>query len=131
MRNMFFNPPPRLDPIGPQRRLEQGAPIVAATIGGRPVFLARPDERGRRPGDPIDYTVPLTVSRMRRARDIELERATGPYRPSLVDDVPLNAQFSGDEDESRLPGGSYAMMGATIVLAVAATYVISKTLLEV
>jgi hypothetical protein len=63
--------------------------MVFATIGGRPVVLARPDQRHGSPDEPVDLTVPITMSRLRRAVDIERDRAAYPYVPSLVDDVPL------------------------------------------
>jgi hypothetical protein len=80
---------PRLDAMGPQERIDPEAPLVAAWLEGRPVVLARPDPRTRRPGMPADLTVPLTISRFRRALDIEAERATSPYEPSLVEQWPL------------------------------------------
>lgn len=81
---------PRLDAIGPQRRLDPNAPLVAAWLGNRPVVLARADPRVRpRRGLPSDLTVPLTISRFRRALDIEAGRGTMRYEPSLVDDWPL------------------------------------------
>jgi len=76
---------PRLDEIGPQRRIEPDAPILFGTIGGRQVALVRPRLRN----ESEDYTIPITMSRLRRALDIEADRAVTPYRPSLVDDVPL------------------------------------------
>lgn len=80
---------PRLDALGPQRRLDPNAPLVAAWLAGRPVVLARPDPRTRRPGVPADLTIPLSISRLRRAIDIEGDRATGPFMRSEVDDWPL------------------------------------------
>lgn len=95
------------DQIDPNRRLEPGTPVVEAYLGGRHVFLARPEQRhGDFSAEGPSFTVPLTVSRMRRAYDIERDQATGPYRPSLVDDVPLDAQFSGlgiDVGEPKAP----------------------------
>jgi hypothetical protein len=78
---------PRIDQLGPSERLEPEAPLVAAYLGGRPVVLARPEQRGE--AYPDQRTVPISISRLRRAIDIEAERATGPYAPSLVDDFPL------------------------------------------
>lgn len=81
---------PRLDAIGPDERLDPDAPVVAAYLGGRPVILARPDPRvSRGPGVPSDLTVPVTVSRFRRALDIEAGRGTMRYEPSLIDDWPV------------------------------------------
>lgn len=73
---------PAFDQIDPQRRLDFGAPMLVGTIGGRPVVLARPDQRTARPDEPFDVTVPLTRGRFRRAIDIERDRATTPYVPS-------------------------------------------------
>lgn len=95
---------PRLDPIGPSRRLDPNAPLTAAWLGGRPVILARPDPSIRRPGVPADLTVPITVSRLRRAIDIERGRATGPYEPSLIDDWPLSHVPIGSVDEQTRTG---------------------------
>lgn len=81
---------PRLDPIGPRRRIDPNAPLVAAYLGGRPVVLARPDPRTRRPGEAPGLTVPLTISRFRRALDLEAGRAVGPFRPSPIDAWPLS-----------------------------------------
>jgi len=98
---------PRLDPIGQQRRIDETAPLVAAYLGGRPVVLARPDPRTRRPGEPADLTVPVTISRFRRALDIESGRATMRYEPSLIDDWPLThmpiAGLSQDPGASQHP----------------------------
>ena len=43
---------PQLDAIGPERRIDPNAPMLAAWLGGRPVVLARPDPLTRRPGEP-------------------------------------------------------------------------------
>jgi len=75
---------PVLDQIGPQRRLEPGSPVLLGTIGGRQVAFVRPDQRHSRPGELPDRTIPVTMSRLRRGRDIELDRATTPYRPSML-----------------------------------------------
>ncbi len=80
---------PRLDPIGPERRIDPNAPLVAAYLHGRPVVLARPDPLTRRPGDPVDLTVPITLSRLRRGLDIERGRTGMPYMASAIDDWPL------------------------------------------
>ncbi len=81
---------PRLDPIGPQRRLDPypSRPIVGGYLEGRPVIFAQPDPRTRRPGMPSDLTVALTTGRFRRAIDIERGRATGPYEPTPIDYFP-------------------------------------------
>ena len=76
-----------LDQIGPERRIDPDAPLVAAYLGGRPVVLARPFRPG--PGEGTDFTVPITLSRLRRAIDIERGRDAGPYAPSMVEDFPL------------------------------------------
>lgn len=80
---------PRVDAIRGEQRLDPNAPIVPAYLGGQPVMLARLDPATRPPGMPIDYTVPISVSRLRRAIDIERGYDTGPFEPSLVDDVSL------------------------------------------
>lgn len=73
---------PRVDAIPPNQRLDHNAPPVMAYLEGRPVFLARPDPRyqSARMGRPL--TVPLTVSRMQRAYDLERGYDPGPYIPS-------------------------------------------------
>lgn len=58
--------------------------MVFGTIGGRSVVLARPDQRHASPDEPVDVTVPLTMSRLQRAIDIEHSRAVGPYKPSML-----------------------------------------------
>jgi hypothetical protein len=83
---------PVLDQLAPERRLERDAPLVAAYLGGRPVVLARPEERSE--AYPEDLTIPISLSRLRRAIDIERDRATGPFVPSLVEDVPLSGSES-------------------------------------
>jgi len=104
---------PRLDQLGPNQRLQENTPLVAAYLGGRPVILARPDDRGG-PSDLSDRMIPLTISRMRRAIDIEGGRATGPYVPSLVDDVPLDMQFSGIDTVQKTI--LYGMIGGSFLL---------------
>lgn len=78
---------PGFDQIAPDRRIDFDAPMVFATIGGRPVVLARPDQRHASPDEPVDLMVPLTMSRLRRAIDIDRDRAPGPYKPSLLHGV--------------------------------------------
>lgn len=80
---------PRVDAIRSEQRLDPYASIVPAYLGGQPVMLARLDPATRPAGMPIDYTVPISVSRLRRAIDIERGYDTGPFEPSLVDDVSL------------------------------------------
>ena len=75
---------PAFDQIDTARRIDFDAPMVFGTIGGRPVVLARPDQRHASPDEPVDVTVPLTMSRFQRAIDIEHSRAVGPYKPSLL-----------------------------------------------
>lgn len=77
---------PRFDALGPEERLDPQAPVLEATIGGRQVYLARPDPRMRAPGSrlPRNYTVPLTVSRMDREYDLEYGRASSTYEPSAL-----------------------------------------------
>ncbi len=97
---------PMIDQIGPTRRLEPDAPLVAAYLGGRPVVLARPEQRGE--AYPEQQTIPISISRLRRAIDIEADRATGPYTPSMIDDFPLTHtpmvyELAGAEDDRRGP----------------------------
>lgn len=73
---------PELDPISIERRLDFEAPMLMATIGGRPVVLARPGQRQAPPGEPFDVTVPVTMSRMQRAIDVERGRDAYQYVPS-------------------------------------------------
>jgi len=77
---------PRLDAVGPLERLAVDQPLVAAYLGGRPVVLAQtdPSVAGR-----TQRTIPVTISRLRHAIDIERGR-DGSYEPSLVDDWPLS-----------------------------------------
>lgn len=73
-QDVFRQPP--FDVLPEQQRLEETQPVVAAYIGERPVFLSMPDvatSGGRR------RTIPLTVPRMRRQRDIYYGRATEPF----------------------------------------------------
>lgn len=82
-QDVFRQPP--FDALPEQQRLEQTQPVVAAYIGDRPVYLSMPDVEtsgGRR------RTVPLTVPRMRRQRDIYYGRATEPY---------VRSELAGDE----------------------------------
>jgi hypothetical protein len=62
---------PRFDPISRERRIDPNEPTVAAYLGGRPVVFAQLDPASRRPGEPADLMVPLTVSRFQHAMDIE------------------------------------------------------------
>lgn len=83
---------PRLDPVSRERRIDPRAPVVEAYLGGRPVVLARMDPLTRRPGEPSDLTVPLTMSRYQHALDIERG-----YRASTWEPTPLagpNATFA-------------------------------------
>ena len=75
---------PRFDALGPDERLDPNAPMLAATIGGRPVMLARPDPRMRGPGLTRNYTIPLTMSRLQREYDLEAGRASATYEPSAL-----------------------------------------------
>lgn len=91
--------------IGPQRRVDFDRPVVEATIGGRQVFLVRPDERRASADEPYDLTVPITTSRMRRAIDIEYDRAAAPYVPSQIlgfgQDAPTTEQAFEAEQQKR------------------------------
>jgi hypothetical protein len=92
MRNVFYQPPP-LTAQQPypsawlleDARIDPEGPLVAATIGGRPVILARSYEH------PME-TVPVTVSRLRKAIDTERGMDTSIWRQTalmgeLEDDV--------------------------------------------
>lgn len=68
---------PAFDQIDHARRIDFDAPLVFGTIGGRQVVLARPDQRRASADEPVDVTVPLTMSRLQRAIDIEHSRAVG------------------------------------------------------
>lgn len=85
---------PALDPISTTRRIDFDAPMLLATIGGRPVVLARPDQRRASAHEPADLTVPLTMSRFRRAIDIERDMVAAPYVPSPLFGAP-NMQLAG------------------------------------
>jgi hypothetical protein len=87
---------PRLDPVRRERRLDPNAPVVEAYLGGRPVVLARMDPRTRRPGDPADLTVPLTLSRYRHALDVERGYDPRGWEPTPL--VGLGAVKSMDTD---------------------------------
>jgi len=121
MRTFYADVPeesltPRFDAIGPNERLDPNAPLVAAYLGGRPVVLARRDPRIRRaPGVPSDLTVPVTMSRFRRALDIEAGRGTMRYEPSLIDDWPAtHMPFGGT------PCEGCATRNVTVAVAAAA-----------
>lgn len=86
---------PALDPLSPTRRIDFDAPVVMATIGGRPVVLARPDQRRATADEPFDLTVPLTMSRMRRAVDIERGMDASQYVPSPLFGVTPMYSLSG------------------------------------
>lgn len=101
---------PRLDAIPHNRRLDHNAPPVAAYLEGRPVFLARPDPRYQSPRQGRPLTVPLTVSRMRRAYDLE-RGYQEPFEPSLVDDVPLNTPFGAADTRSAYVAGGLMAIG--------------------
>lgn len=92
---------PRLDALGPSRRLDPypSRPIVGAYLEGRPVILAQPDPRTRRPGMPADLTVPLTTGRFRRAIDVERGRASATYTPTPIDYFPPITYAFGQTDK--------------------------------
>lgn len=79
---------PRFNPVGPDEPIRTDEPMVAAYLEGRPVLLGQPGYQ--RAGYPADLTVPFTVSRIRRARDIETGRDAAPYEQSMVEDFPLS-----------------------------------------
>jgi hypothetical protein len=85
---------PRLDPLARERRLDVNAPLVGAYLGGRPVVLARPDPRTRRPGMPSDLTVPLTLSRFQHAIDIERGYDPRSWEPTPLVGTGLDALAS-------------------------------------
>jgi hypothetical protein len=75
------------DQVPSDEPLDPDAPLTFASWQGRPVVLARrePEYTGGR----ARVTVPISISRLRRAIDIEGERNTLPYSPSMVDMTPL------------------------------------------
>lgn len=87
---MIFGPGhiirPRFDALRPDQRLQPPgteAPMLEATLEGRRVILAQPDYATS--GKPYGYTIPITTSRLRRARDLELDRASRSYDPSAIE----------------------------------------------
>ena len=86
MRRGSHNIQPRLDAIDPNERLDPDAPLSEAYLAGRPIVLAQ--QRATTAQGP--RTVPITISRLRRAIDIERGRASPTFEPSLVDDYPLS-----------------------------------------
>lgn len=109
--------PPDIDPIGPERRVDFDKPVQYAYLGGRLVALARPLQKGgARPGEPYNLTVPLSVSRMRRAVDIELDRsATGPFVPSAL--VGVGAAVDRDTPKKAVAYVSGAILGGSLGIA--------------
>lgn len=75
---------PVLDALPSNERLPPDQPLVAAYLGGRPVVLAQRDQ-ALTPSH-VQMTLPVTISRLRRALDIEADRQSATYDPSLVDD---------------------------------------------
>lgn len=75
-----------IDELPPDERLDPDAPLEFAMWQGEPVAIARRDPRitGR-----FGLSVPISISRLRRALDIEADRATGPYVRSAVETAPL------------------------------------------
>jgi hypothetical protein len=77
-----------------------------AYLEGRPVLLDQPDPRFRRPGMPVDLTVPLTVSRVQR--ELDLERGRGAYR---YEPTPIAGY---DPSTSAKTMAAYAALGAAV-----------------
>lgn len=100
---------PRLDPGDRNRRIAPDAPLVAAYLGDRPIVLARPDPRYNQPGEPARRTIPMTLSRLRRAIDIERGYAVEePFRPSLTETYPLVAE---DWPATHVPAVRWGLQG--------------------
>lgn len=75
------------DEVPPDEPLDEYAPLEFASWEDRPVVIAR-----RRPeytGGRARVSVPISISRLRRAIDILGERNVLPYTPSMVDMTPL------------------------------------------
>lgn len=110
---------PRLDPIGGQRRLDPYAPApVMAYLGGRPVYLARPDPRVRSSRGRA-LTVPLTISRMRREHDLQRGYAVDrPFVASDIDDVPLGSVSFSGRDQMLLLSGMLVGFGLGLSVAI-------------
>jgi len=101
------------DDLPIDQRIEEGSPMPMAFIGGRPVYLARPDRRGMPAGTPRT-TVPITTSRLRLAYDEEAGRLpTGPFQSSAVESFPL----AGVEPD---PAWAPFVVGGTCVAALVA-----------
>ncbi|MHC4814353.1 MAG: hypothetical protein ACYTFN_14760 [Planctomycetota bacterium] len=104
---------PNLDALGPQQRIDPREPVVAAYLGGRPVVLARPDQRrgGR------NITVPVTLSRFRREFDLQSGRASPTYDPSLIDDWPLtHLPFGATVEAMVSKNWQYATLGLGVLV---------------
>lgn len=103
----------QIDRISDTRRLDPNAPVTYAFLGGRPVALVRPDPLTRQPGMPADMTIPISMSRLRYARDIELDRATMPFEPTPIAG---EATPVGDKEGQKI----YFVLFAGVVLGLAA-----------
>lgn len=124
-RYSYFQEPthsivPRLDAVRATERLAPDEPLVAAYLGGRPVVLARTDPR--RTGRQV--TLPVTISRLRRAIDLERGRGDRQFEPSLVDDWPLTHMPIGatEADVYKLTGvgGKSSLLSVVLFLGIAA-----------
>jgi hypothetical protein len=82
-KQMFWNEQPVPSAyLRPSDRLDFDSPLVAATIGGRPVILGSAKYRFDSSGEQV--MVPMTESRFQHAIDIENQRFVEPWRPSLL-----------------------------------------------
>lgn len=71
---------PRFDQLPQNAPIDLDAPLVAGTIRGQPIVLAqRQTPSGR------TVTQPITLSRLRRAIDLERGYDPGPFVPSALD----------------------------------------------
>jgi len=104
---------PRLDPIGRERRLDPNAPVIPAYLGGRSVLLGRPDPLTRRPGEPIDLTIPLTVSRFQHAMDIERGYDPREWEPTPL--LGLSATQKRNMDTQLFLGIAAIVVGGMLI----------------
>lgn len=123
---------PVLDAIDPDARLASDQPLVAAYLGGRPVVLARRDPSAIPTGFPRDMMTPVTVSRLRRAIDIERGRASSTFDPSLVDDWPLTHMpigvggVAGDDTKPPMSFAEKLAIGVAVAVFIAGTFCLAS-----
>lgn len=109
---------PRFDELPQNERLNPDSPLIAGTIRGQPIILAQRDPRyGQTGGRTI--TQPISISRLRRAIDIERGYDTGPFVPSAIDDFPIAYMpawpLTGtDEHMDPISVGLAVLLGATV-----------------